>query len=111
MATDRSLLNLADALVEDIMETSDQELAAECSTKELNNIALAMRLGPMEAAKEVVRLRSTKDKAANLHKALADLLDSFREMVRDTNSEPTFGEHPAIEIAERALFDNRPLED
>jgi hypothetical protein len=48
-------------------------------------------------------------KAFNLHCALRDLLAAHKELIRDTNSEPTFGEAEAVTSAERALFDNRPM--
>lgn len=57
---------------------------------------------------------STSDaetKAVNLHAALSRLVEDYRELVKDTNSEPTFGEPEAIVKAERALFENRPLAD
>jgi hypothetical protein len=50
-------------------------------------------------------------KAINLHAALSRLLESHKALIRDTNSEPTFGEPEAVTEAEKALFDNRPHAD
>jgi hypothetical protein len=51
-------------------------------------------------------------KAFNLHTALRSLLEDYKELVHDTNSEPTFeSENDADKKAERALYDNAPLAD
>lgn len=51
-------------------------------------------------------------KAYNLHCALRSLLLDYQELVKDTNSEPTFeSESDADKQAERALYDNMPLAD
>jgi hypothetical protein len=51
-------------------------------------------------------------KAVNLHSALSSLLESYLDLRKDTNSEPTFeSENDPDKRAERALFDNRPLAD
>ena len=50
-------------------------------------------------------------KAFNLHVALTEALRGLEYLVDKTNSEPTFGEHPDIESARRALFENRPMAD
>ena len=47
-------------------------------------------------------------KAFRLHAALAELLARYKNLIRDTSSEPTFGEDDGVIAAERALFENRP---
>jgi hypothetical protein len=50
--------------------------------------------------------------AVNLHRELRALLDSYLELRKDTNSEPTFeSEHDPDKRAERALYNHRPLAD
>lgn len=50
-------------------------------------------------------------KAFNLHIALSRLLRRYRRLIKDTNSEPTFGEDESVTEAEKALFENRPMAD
>lgn len=51
-------------------------------------------------------------KAYNLHYALRALVIDYQELVKDTNSEPTFeSDGDADKMAERALYDNMPLAD
>jgi hypothetical protein len=50
-------------------------------------------------------------KALNLHKALRELLIEHKDLIKDTNSEPTFGEYGSIERMGRILYDNMPLAD
>jgi len=52
-----------------------------------------------------------REKFMALYRALEAARDDLKHLVKDTNSEPTFGEHYAIENAEAALFANRPLAD
>lgn len=54
---------------------------------------------------------SAESKALALHAALTALLHRYRGLVKDTNSEPTFGEDEAITTASIALFQNCPLAD
>jgi hypothetical protein len=54
---------------------------------------------------------TAETKAFCLHAALSSLLEYHKHLIRDTNSEPTFGEPEEVTAAERALFENRPLAD
>lgn len=46
-----------------------------------------------------------------LYRALESARDDIRHLIKDTNSEPTFGEYEAVTRAEAALFANRPFAD
>jgi hypothetical protein len=51
-------------------------------------------------------------KAYNLHVALSDLLRHYTELLKDTDSWPTFeSPNDPDNVAGRALFDNAPLAD
>lgn len=54
---------------------------------------------------------SAERKAFELHKALSNILERHKELIKDTNSELLFGESEAVIEAEAALFENRPLDD
>ena len=56
-------------------------------------------------------MNDAKLKAIRLHAAFTVLLDHYKDLVKDTNSEPAFGKNVEIEIAEKELFANRPLAD
>lgn len=53
---------------------------------------------------------TAETKAFNLHRALSALLDDYKHLAKDTNSEP-MGEDLTVKNAEAALFENRPLAD
>jgi hypothetical protein len=53
---------------------------------------------------------SPERKAFNLHVAMTRLLESYKHLQKDTNSEPLF-EDDVVDRAGRALFENRPLAD
>jgi hypothetical protein len=53
---------------------------------------------------------SPERKAFNLHAAMTRLLDQYKRLQKETNSEPLF-ENSVVDDAERALFNNRPLAD
>lgn len=54
---------------------------------------------------------TAETKVVNLHAALTLLLEAHKDLIKDTNSEPAFGEDQNVTDAERALFENRPLAD
>lgn len=56
-------------------------------------------------------LCDVRARAFNLHAALSQLLEAHKELIKDTNSEPTFGQSQSVTDAERALWENRPLAD
>lgn len=52
-----------------------------------------------------------QEAAVALHEALSSLLWRYKQIVDNTNSEPTFGEDSYITVTERVLFEHRPLAD
>jgi hypothetical protein len=56
-------------------------------------------------------MTNMRTKFMALYRALESARDDLKELVKDTNSEATFGEHDAVTRAEAALFENRPLAD
>jgi hypothetical protein len=49
-------------------------------------------------------------KAVNLHAALTSLLNYYKGLAKDCGHDPINGDE-AVEMAESALFENRPLAD